>query len=89
MWSIINASYGISVTLFWEMNEMKEFITNGGLVALLLFILPALTGLKQALNKYKKTTSPGWLNSVIAITEKILEYMTANDGQYDDKEEKS
>lgn len=64
---------------------MEEFIANNGLIALLILILPILTGVKQALKKYEETSAPGWLPSVIKVVRKVLEYATANDGQSDQK----
>jgi phage-related protein len=66
------------------MNEVFEFLGNNQLV-LLGLVLAILTAVKQALQKIEEVNVPKWLEVVIKVLRKTIEFVTANDGKTDKK----
>ena len=62
----------------------ETLVENGQLLALVAFFLAVLTALKQLLKKLDKAHKVrGVLGVVVRTVERVLEYVTANDGQTD------
>ncbi len=64
------------------MESVIEFVM-GNTIVLIMFVLAILTAVKKLLKGIEGMTPPGWLKSVIHILERVVEWISANDGDTD------
>jgi len=63
---------------------MEELLSNWNIVAIVMLIIAVLTAVKKFLKRIEKGGKvTGVLKVVVVVLERILELVTANDGQTD------